>query len=82
MFDAPAPNRLAAASRSLLIPRRIDVPLALSIAAMAAFYLSLKPENRPFDYTYRVAQTSLFVLSVLVNGFATYQWYWTNQIQP
>jgi hypothetical protein len=59
MFDSTAVNRILAAGRSLLIRRRIDVPLALSIGALVAFYLSIKPGARPFDYTWRIADAFL-----------------------
>jgi hypothetical protein len=29
-----------------------------------------------------VIELSLFVVSVTINGFATYQFLWTNQIHP
>src|SRR6266513_1704346 len=59
MFDLPAANWIVAAGRSLLIRRKIDVPLALSIGGLFAFYLSIKPGGRPFDYTWRIADALL-----------------------
>src|SRR2546421_9855800 len=59
MSDSPAANRIVAAGRSLLIRRKIDVPLALSLAAFAAFYCSIKPGGTPYDYTYRIADALL-----------------------
>src|SRR5689334_14878195 len=59
MFDSPAAHRIAAAGRPLLTRRKIDVPLALSIAAFATFYFSIKPGGTPYDYTYRIANAFL-----------------------